>query len=84
MIYLIKDLNILQEINITTSGLVDDNLRIIVLIVKEILFLKVHLFHNGFEKFVISYDFLLNQKEKDEAKKFFEIINKKLIVEKIF
>ena len=61
--------------DVTTSALVDDNLRIIVLITKEALALQDPPFLNRFEKYVISYDSLLNQKEKDVAKKFFEIKN---------
>ena len=58
--------------DVTTSALIDDNLRIIVLIPKEVLSLQDPPFLNRFEKYVISYDSLLNQKQKDEAKKFLE------------
>ena len=61
--------------DIRTQTYVNDNLRIIVLISKEALAYQDPPFLNRFEKYVISYDSLLDQNQKDIAKQFMKYKN---------
>ena len=61
--------------DIRTQTFVHDNIRIIVLITKEALALQDPPFLNRFEKYVISFESLLDSNQKEEAKKFMNYKN---------
>ena len=61
--------------DVTNPTLVNDSLRIIVLITKEALEQQDLPFINRFEKYIISFESLLNKKEKEIAIKFMDIKN---------
>jgi len=61
--------------DITTPAFVNDSLRIIILITSEALKLQDPPFINRFEKYVISYESILNENQKKNARQFMILKN---------